>query len=51
MGGLVAFLTVGFRPSLCPESQAKNSENYLRYGEVEGKKKYIPLIYYLCYII
>ncbi|CAG8477057.1 5840_t:CDS:10 [Funneliformis mosseae] len=36
MGGIVAFLTVGFRPVLCPESQANNAANFLRFGEVDG---------------
>jgi chitin synthase len=39
MGGIVAFLTVGFRPVLCPSSQANNSEKFLHYGEVEGKER------------
>ncbi|RIA89413.1 Glycosyltransferase Family 2 protein [Glomus cerebriforme] len=34
MGGIVAFLTIGFRPALCPGSQANNAEKFLHYGEV-----------------
>jgi chitin synthase len=44
MGGIVAFLTVGFRPVLCPDSQANNSEKFLRYGEAGGKRE--DMIYY-----
>nr|CAG8628140.1 916_t:CDS:2 [Entrophospora candida]CAG8634666.1 7922_t:CDS:2 [Entrophospora candida] len=32
MGAIVAFLTIGFRPTLCPEDQANNDETYLPYG-------------------
>ncbi|CAG8810478.1 6261_t:CDS:2, partial [Racocetra persica] len=32
MGAIVAFLTVGFRPVLCPAESAKNSEHFLHYN-------------------
>src|SRR4051794_19599321 len=46
LGGTVAFMTVGFRPVLCPSSQAKNSEKYLHYGDVGGKKEQINKVYF-----
>ncbi|CAB4486993.1 hypothetical protein RhiirA5_358682 [Rhizophagus irregularis] len=36
MGGIVAFLTVGLRPTLCPSSQSNNAEQFLHYGAVDG---------------
>ncbi|CAG8702704.1 9295_t:CDS:2 [Cetraspora pellucida] len=32
MGAMVAFLTVGFRPVLCPTDSANNSDHFLHYG-------------------
>ncbi|CAG8454384.1 7639_t:CDS:2 [Dentiscutata erythropus] len=36
MGAVVAFLTVGFRPVLCPADSANNSQNFLHYGTNGG---------------
>ncbi|CAG8501006.1 7695_t:CDS:2 [Paraglomus occultum] len=33
MGGIVAFLTVGFTLVLCPQSQANNPEQFLRFAD------------------
>jgi hypothetical protein len=36
MGAVVAFLTIGFTQVLCPPSQAKNPEQFMRFGEAQG---------------
>ncbi|GES94844.1 glycosyltransferase family 2 protein [Rhizophagus clarus] len=36
MGGVVAFLTVGFSSILCPPSQANNPSKFKRFGESPG---------------
>ncbi|KAF0332974.1 glycosyltransferase family 2 protein [Gigaspora margarita] len=36
MGAIVAFLTVGFRPVLCPADSADNSQHFLHYGTSAG---------------
>ncbi|CAG8675131.1 4681_t:CDS:2, partial [Acaulospora morrowiae] len=36
MGAIVAFLTVGFRPALCPPSAASNSDLFLSFGKAPG---------------
>ncbi|RHZ59316.1 hypothetical protein Glove_364g56 [Diversispora epigaea] len=36
MGGIVAFLTVGFASVLCPPSQSNNPDNFKRYGDAPG---------------
>lgn len=36
MGGIVAFLTVGFASVLCPPSQANNPDKFKRYGDAPG---------------
>ncbi|CAG8452655.1 14737_t:CDS:2 [Acaulospora colombiana] len=36
MSGIVAFLTVGLRPTLCPASAASNPSQFLRFGQAPG---------------
>lgn len=36
MGAIVAFLTIGFRPTLCPADQADNAKTFFHYGDSNG---------------